>query len=43
VFRFSLDSGVTWTYCDNNQADFGAGSNPALTFDFENEAVLITN
>jgi hypothetical protein len=40
VYRFSLDGGVTWTYCDNNQADAGAGSNANLTFDLENIAVL---
>ena len=40
VYRFSLDQGVSWTYCDNNQGDSGAGSNPGLTFDLENEAVL---
>jgi hypothetical protein len=40
VYRFSLDSGVSWTYCDNDQGDFGAGSNPSLTFDLANEAAL---
>ena len=40
VYRFSLDQGVSWTYCDNDQGDFGAGSNAGLTFDFANEAVL---
>jgi len=40
VYRFSLDQGVSWTYCDKAQGDFGAGSNPGLTFDLENEAVL---
>jgi hypothetical protein len=36
VYRFSLDSGATWTVCD---AD-GAGSNPALSFDFAQEATM---
>ncbi len=40
VYRFSLDQGVSWTYCDNDQDDFGAGSNPGLTFTFADEAVL---
>jgi hypothetical protein len=40
VYRFSLDQGVSWTYCDNNQGDGGAGSNPGLTFDLQNVAVL---
>ena len=29
AFRYSIDSGATWTYCDSN----GAGSNPNLTFE----------
>lgn len=40
VYRFSLDQGVSWTYCDDNAGDFGAGSNPGLTFDVENWGVL---
>ena len=40
VYRFSLDQGVSWTYCDNNQGDGGAGSNAGQTFDMENQAVL---
>ena len=40
VYRFSLDQGVSWTYCDNDQDDFGAGSNAGLTFSFVDEAVL---
>ncbi len=40
VYRFSLDQGVSWTYCDNNQGDYGSGANPGLTFDLENQAVL---
>ena len=40
VYRFSLDQGVSWTYCDANTGDFGAGYNPGLTFDFATEPVL---
>jgi hypothetical protein len=36
AYRFSLDGGTTWTYCD---AD-GAGSNTALTFDLAEVPVL---
>jgi hypothetical protein len=36
VYRFSLDGGHSWTYCDNS----GAGSNAGLTFDLEDQAVL---
>src|SRR5262249_52898269 len=32
VYRFSLDKGVSWTYCDQNANDAGAGSNAGLTF-----------
>jgi hypothetical protein len=43
-YRFSFDAGVTWTYCDNNQGDAGAGANGAntlsLAFDLENLGVL---
>ena len=40
VYRFSLDEGVTWTVCDTSFGDGGAGSNPGLTFDLENEGAL---
>jgi hypothetical protein len=41
VYRFSLDQGVTWTVCDKNAApDFGAGSNPNLTFEFADMPVM---
>lgn len=40
VYRFSLDQGISWTYCDNNQGDYGSGANLGLTFDLENQAVL---
>lgn len=40
VYRFSLDQGVSWTYCDNDQNDFGAGSNVGLAFSFGDEAML---
>jgi hypothetical protein len=43
VYRFSFDNGASWTVCDNNQGDSGAGSNPNLTFDLENRAVLTSN
>jgi hypothetical protein len=36
AYRFSLDSGATWTVCDKN----GAGSNSGLFFDFADEAVM---
>jgi hypothetical protein len=39
-YRFSLDGGASWTYCDNNQADSGAGANAGLTFDLTNLGVL---
>jgi hypothetical protein len=35
AYRVSLDGGASWTYCDNNQSDAGAGSNPGLTFNLE--------
>ncbi|MBI5544764.1 MAG: hypothetical protein HY901_12810, partial [Deltaproteobacteria bacterium] len=34
-YRFSLDSGSSWTYCDNRQGDGGAGSNVGLQFNLE--------
>jgi len=41
VYRFSLDQGVSWTYCDRNEAlDFGAGSNANLSFELADESVL---
>jgi hypothetical protein len=40
VYRFSLDHGVSWSYCDKASGDSGSGSNPGLTFELENEAVL---
>jgi hypothetical protein len=43
VYRFSLDAGKSWTYCDNHQGDMGSGSNPGLNFDLADEAVFITN
>ena len=39
-YRFSLDGGANWTYCDNAQGDEGAGSNPGLTFSFESLGVM---
>ncbi len=40
VYRMSVDNGTSWTYCDQNAGDFGAGSNPGLRFDFADEPVL---
>ena len=40
VYRISVDNGVSWTYCDQNAGDFGAGSNPGLRFDFADEPVV---
>jgi hypothetical protein len=40
VYRFSIDGGASWTYCDANQGDHGAGSTAGKTFDFEDEGVL---
>jgi len=40
VYRFSRDSGLSWTYCDTVVADGGAGSNPGLNFDIENQGTL---
>ncbi len=31
VYRFSLDNGATWSYCDRD----GSGKNPGLTFDVD--------
>jgi hypothetical protein len=40
TYRFSVDSGASWTYADDN----GTGSNTGLTpFDFEKLAVLTVN
>jgi hypothetical protein len=43
AYRFSLDSGVSWTVCDNYEGDMGSGSNSGLTFDLENLAVMTVN
>ena len=44
VYRFSLDDGVSWTYCDDNLApDFGAGSNAGLSFELGQQAVMTVN
>jgi hypothetical protein len=40
VYRFSVDSGVSWTYCDGTGADGGAGSTAGLTYDPLNVPVL---
>lgn len=36
AYRFSLDAGATWTYCDGN----GAGASDAVTFDLGDLPVL---
>ncbi len=36
AYRFSLDHGVSWTYCDKD----GAGSNPGLTFSLDQLATV---
>jgi hypothetical protein len=40
AYRFSLDYGVSWTVCDKNTGDAGAGSNTGLSFDFADLPVL---
>jgi hypothetical protein len=40
AFRFTRDQGQHWTYCDANQGDTGAGSNPGLTFEHADVPVL---
>ena len=40
AYRFSLDRGVTWTVCDANTGDAGAGSNPGLTLEYATLPVL---
>lgn len=43
VYRMSVDSGATWTYCDNRQGDFGAGGNPGLMFNLEDLGSLVSS
>jgi hypothetical protein len=40
AYRVSLDRGESWTVCDNNQGDAGAGSNPGLVFALEDLGAL---
>lgn len=40
AYRFSLDQGVSWTVCDGNTGDGGAGSNSNLTLEFSTLPVL---
>ncbi len=40
AFRFSIDQGVSWTVCDQNAGDFGAGSNAGLSFELADLPVL---
>jgi predicted extracellular nuclease len=42
-FRFSLDGGASWTYCDNNQGDSGAGSNNGLLFNLTDLGSMTSN
>ncbi len=43
-WRFSVDGGASWTYCDADatgaSGDAGAGANPGLTFDLQHLGVL---
>ncbi len=34
VYRFSLNQGVSWTYCDQNSGEGGAGSLTGFSFEF---------
>jgi hypothetical protein len=38
TYRFSNDSGATWTYCDIS----GNGTNPGLSFDVNDLGVMIS-
>ena len=41
AYRFSLDGGQSWTYCDGAASpDFGAGSNAGLLFDLVNVPLM---
>ena len=40
AYRFSLDQGVSWTYCDQNADDSGAGSNAGLSFELSSLPIL---
>ena len=40
AYRFSLDQGVSWTYCDQNAGDSGSGSNANLSFELNQLPVL---
>ena len=40
AYRFSLDFGVSWTLCDMNANDYGAGSNAGFTFELSDLPVL---
>jgi hypothetical protein len=39
VYRFSIDSGLTWTVCDRG-VDTGAGSNVGLSFEFADMPIM---
>ena len=40
VYRVSLNQGVSWTVCDQNLGDFGAGSNAGLEFTFADMPIM---
>lgn len=40
VYRFSLDQGVSWTYCDGAFDDGGGGANAGLSFEFSSMPIL---
>jgi hypothetical protein len=42
AYRFSLDQGLSFTYCDSTAGDGGAGSNTGLNFEFVTVPVLTT-
>ncbi|MCL2823582.1 MAG: lamin tail domain-containing protein, partial [Polyangiaceae bacterium] len=47
LYRFSIDGGIHWTYCDlndgNSGGDSGSGSDPNKFFDWENTGKLTVN
>jgi hypothetical protein len=43
AYRFSLDQGVSWTVCDKNEGDSGAGSNPNLLLQLGDLPVMTVN
>ena len=43
AYRFSLNQGVSWTYCDGTTGDLGAGSAGGLTFEIEDVPTLVVS